>query len=715
MSRPDGVPVNLIHERSQAHCLLILSLLYAAAVFLWFEPWRGEDLLPVAHYGQVAAAVLDDNLDVMTTFLEAPVSLETSGRAAESLTREGYVSVRAGTGPGLLLSPFWLAGHLIAVWVDGPEADRFSPFYLWAWTLGALFYGYLGFLLLWRISCRLTTDGLAMVAALAVFFGSSAWMAALKGAEYPVLIQMFTVAFFLYTALGWARDPGLRAAVYTAVAAGLMVLTWWTSVTLLLVPIVSGLGMLVGQRVRRAGEAIPQPRDEPVRIPVETEYIVAEAEELLDDGVGIVEQTETVEEWRRIGILKLLLCGLIGLVVFVIMLTPQILVWWKTTEQWFVPPEFSGRGLPGRDLLLGLWDNWRDYFAGDEAGLFYRFPILILAALGLLVAALRRTAFGVGLFLAFLLFTLADSMPWRWQAGSGNASASLAAVFVIGMAVFCGEMRSRGTRFLMGAGLLTMALWNVGILILSNRTGQIVSPWPGAAGRSADLLPSMLAHPLAWFADSLLVRYMTQGPAPLGGLVFLLATVLAIPPVTWLLLRYGLPVARRWHILKLLALCLVGWVLIASAWIWQTRLSSGPRTGNMSLSRTIEGLLVSGTPAESELVAVKLRQIHEVYPGNLAAALRLANLERWLGHSDAARGLYADLAGQKYYAGYVGLSETAWEPEEELAALEELSRRSVGDVPLALRFVEAYLRLGERERARDWLDRVFPPQADYWL
>ena len=49
-----------------------------------------------------------------------------------------------------------------------------------------------------------------------------------------------------------------------------------------------------------------------------------------------------------------------------------------------------------------------------------------------------------------------------------------------------------------------------------------------------------------------------------------------------------------------------------------------------------------------------------------------------------------------------------------LRALAVLTRSEFSSIPLAMQFVEQYRALGREERARDYLDRAFPPANLYW-
>ena len=739
-----------IHHRHHGLPLLAMAVLFALAVLLWFEPWRGGGYAPVFHGTLFASLYTDGDLDLMNEYLMSSNPLEVVEKAARSITSEGYVTNALPIGPTLLSAPFWLAARALANWISPETAfDPVAPVYTFAFSFAGLFYGFLGFLLLWRVAYRFFSSPLALAAAVAAFFGSPAAEVCFKGCGLSCVYSFFTVALFLYATTECARRPCLRRVMYLALAAGLMVITCWPSVVFLIIPAAILLQpQSVGSPHRRLllAQTRAADTDSADRTPVSATDLPAPDLSCPPDLVppppgpdipegkpeAILEACEPDQmppegaNPNKSNLLFVLARWVVFLLVFLLALSPQLLVWHKVFGRWLLVPHFVSYSFSLHDLM-----PWKRAMLGPDVGLLRFYPVIGFSLFGLLVMALRRNAAGVAMFLAVLLFTAVENLAGEWAESSGPQSYALLAPFVaIGLARVCDEVRSKGSRFLVTVIMMGLACWGI-MIAAANRYGIYYAPagsyllsdlWPLA-------LPEMVRHPFDFFADSLLIRYVTQGTPPLESMVSLLLVVLLIPSVTWLGIRHALALVRRWSLMKALALAAVALVLGFDSLVMESELSPEYRPAN---SAQLAKLVGSGPLLTEYGLAIELafrapgssypallyrskalREVLTLNPGHPAAAILLARDERTLGDTAAARDLYRGLAQRSFRAGELGLLETARTREETLEALDLLARRNQGGLAVALEILEAYRANGLMDRARDYLDRIFPPPVLY--
>jgi len=729
-----------IHHRHHGLPLLAMAVLFALAVLLWFEPWRGDGYAPVFHGTLFASLATSGDLDLINEYLMSSNPLRVAEQAAFTITPEGYVTDAFPIGPTLLWTPFWLVAHMLAQWM-GPETtfDPVAPVYTFAFSFAGLFYGFLGFLLLWRVTYRFFSSPLAFAGAVAAFFGTTAPDVCFKESGFSHVYAFFTVALFLYATTECARWSCPRRVLYLALAAGLMVITYWPAAVFLIIPAAVLLRPdCVGPLRRRISRAEAEEKE---TAPPENEPEASPDLPMLDlspplDQISLPPSPDLPpgKAEQRGGLLLFLARGIVFLVVFLLALSPQFLVWDKVFGDYLLfPSSPQTPPSPGGGLAGAAWVQWKAAMLGTQAGLLRLYPVAVLSLFGLLVMALRRSAAGVAICVSVALFTVVDNLPWQWlkleNAGPGRY-ALLAPFVAIGLAQFCDEMRSRGTRILVALCIVAVACWTLVAAMARRHTHLYASAWPGDSSAWPLALPEMLRHPLAFVGDSLLIRYVSQGTPRLESMVFLLFLVLLIPSITWLGLRHALPIVRRWSLMKVLSWGSLASILLFDLAVLRSGLPPEQRSGNLKLREELQGLPAlplhrpaslenkptGEIPSDPELLRLSkaLREVVEGYPDCPAATLLLAEIQRACGDTAGARDLYHRLAQLGLRAGELGLLETARTRQETLEALDLVTRREQGNLEIALSILEKYRANGLTDRARDYLDRIFPPSAVYW-
>lgn len=698
---PHRHPIYLprVHHPSHATLLLALSLLYAIGSFLWFEPWRGNGYAPLFHGQLLASLTVDADLDLMPEYCLTLNPIETTQRAARHISPTGIVTERLPIGPALLSAPFWTAGHLLDLWVGSAAAgDRLHVFHRTALSLSALVHGFMGFLLLWRLLYRFTSRELAFFVAVSAFFGTLGMHACYRSVGHAAPYVFFSATAFWYAMVSYVYHPNWHRAVTLGLVAALLLITNWSALVFL--PMLGVLLFSPGsfrpiKGSRKEKESRPDEQGD------------------LADQTDVPSPAVHARVWR----ISLLWAPL----VFIVMLLPQGVLW-REQFDWWLPilrlptGEIEGAvqtvGL-ARALAVGMWESL--------ASLIRHFPLVLLALMGWGIFVWRRHAFGVVGLLTALLFLALSATPGPWRSAEEPGlvrHAALIPFFALGLVALAEEMRTHATRVILSAGMLVLAGWNVLVVLASLRMGEIADAWPHWARGAVwlDVFEHIARHPLAWAGDGIIMRYFSQGPPPLEQLFLLLLVIFwGLPACTWILLRYVLPAARKWKILRLVYLL---YILLAIVFVVLIERAESPfmnRRANQALHRSMNAMLLSvkhrGTPYDPAWV---YREVLRRFPLNLPARLLLAWHETQKGQYAKARVHYEDLRSRGFPVGNIGLALLAEDRKALLDAALPLRSFTHRDVGVSLFLIRALIAAGEKEEARNWLDRVFPPSYLYW-
>jgi len=718
MPSQDATTLQPVHHHRYAGHLLGLAVAFSLACFLFFEPWDGGGgPKQIWRYARIPSLVLSGDLDVSDDFLMALNGPERAGWAAVRLTREGYTADYFPVGSSLLTAPFWLAANAVRAAVEGTSAgEGYAPIHRFWTSFAAVFYGFIGLLLTWRAGCRFVSSRLALVSAAATFFGSMAVIYCFKRPGFPHACSLFAAALFLYAAVEYAPYRKWSHAVFVGSAGGLMVLADWRSFPFLLLAPLLALDP-AGARPWDAG--CPDNGPDPDRAAEGSE----EAQATPTNGP----ETENKRSRRTFAggfaAVAIILRVATALAAFALALAPQGFVWRKVFGSWIALPWTQDFPFGPARPLGWSFGQWVEALLGGVNGLYHWHPLTVLSTAGLILLALRRNALGVSLFLATAAVTLLSGFSFRSplepeEIGAGQFCL-LAPFLAVGTAACFQELRSRSARHLLAACLGLAVVWNLIVMVAANRGLVRFSPLAGSWAAWSALLPQISRHPFAFFGDSLLLRFLVQGPAPLEELASLLLMVALFPAMAWIGLRGVLPVARKWLMVGLLALAVIGVLVAFDVVVWRSELPVSRESGNrrlreILLRRAPDGTLASG--GEQDLIR-DLDDFLPRYPTNLPAAYLRARLAVRQGDRDQARRWYEVLASRSSPAGEIGLLETARTPEEELRAAESLARRAgiVGGEDVVGAVMRAFQNAGQPGRARDWVDRAFLPSGAHWL
>ena len=263
-------------------------------------------------------------------------------------------------GTALLQAPFFLAAHLIAAFSHWP-ADGLSPPYTIAIGTGALAYMLLGMWYLRRLLLSFELgDGPVAFALCVLLFGTGLLYYAVLAPSMSHVYSFSMVACTLYA----ARRAWLAPAPYTLLR---------TAFFLALVVLIRPTNLFIG-----------------LALPVVT-----------------IGGTRTRIKWlRTFGPGGWLAMGTL----FVAMLGLQPVLWYLQCGHFFVRP-YSTEGF--------LWDRpmlWSVLF-GARKGLFFYWPLLMLAIPGAVMVFLRSKISGTALVIALLSIIYVTGCWWNWYYG----------------------------------------------------------------------------------------------------------------------------------------------------------------------------------------------------------------------------------------------------------------------------------------------------------
>jgi hypothetical protein len=155
-------------------------------------------------------------------------------------TDSGNWLIRYPAGLAILLSPFYLIGHVFAT-IFGLETDGFSRPYQIALVMGALFYISLGYFFLRRILLNWFSDKIVAVTLLLLFFGTNLIH---QNTGSPTMSH--SLLFFLYTVIilltiSWHKEPKISTSIILGITIGLIVICRPTEIIAAVIPLFWGV------------------------------------------------------------------------------------------------------------------------------------------------------------------------------------------------------------------------------------------------------------------------------------------------------------------------------------------------------------------------------------------------------------------------------------------------------------------------------------------
>ena len=155
-------------------------------------------------------------------------------------TQDGNFVIRFYSGIAIMFSPFFFAGHAVAL-LTPYDADGFSSPYQWAIILAGIFYTLSAVWFLRRALLSNFTEATTAITLALIFIGSNVLFFSAWGNDAPhiYILALFSVVLWLTTK--WYARPGAGYAVALGLVTGITAITRPSDAFIVLVPLLYGL------------------------------------------------------------------------------------------------------------------------------------------------------------------------------------------------------------------------------------------------------------------------------------------------------------------------------------------------------------------------------------------------------------------------------------------------------------------------------------------
>ena len=223
-----------------------LLVLFAVTVVLAFTPTIKSD--GMGYYVYLHSLTIDGDLNFGNDYRSWP-DQQTPDQHVTPQTATGYYVNYFSIGPALLWSPLYGAAHTIMLGgraLGQPwQADGYAPIYFVLTTFGSALAGLVLMLAGYRICRRWVAPPTALLAVVTAFFGSNLLYYTLREGGFAHGLSAATATVYVLAWLRLEERPSVWRWAQLGVAAGLMLVTYWVSGLVLLLPVFTFVRLLI--------------------------------------------------------------------------------------------------------------------------------------------------------------------------------------------------------------------------------------------------------------------------------------------------------------------------------------------------------------------------------------------------------------------------------------------------------------------------------------
>lgn len=157
-----------------------------------------------------------------------------------SKTISGNWTIRFYSGIAIMYAPFFLAGHLYALFSRYP-ADGFSPPYEWAIIISGIFYTILAVWFMRKLLLEFFTDKITSMVMVLLFIGSNLFFFSTLGNDAPHVYIFALITILIYLTNRWHRSPKLITAAGIGLLIGLISICRASGFLTILIPVFWGI------------------------------------------------------------------------------------------------------------------------------------------------------------------------------------------------------------------------------------------------------------------------------------------------------------------------------------------------------------------------------------------------------------------------------------------------------------------------------------------
>ncbi|MBE7415892.1 MAG: hypothetical protein HS130_11995 [Deltaproteobacteria bacterium] len=198
------------------------------------------------YFSYVRSAVVDRDMDLLNEY-------ERLGITDFRLTPAGLPANKYSIGLPLAVFPFYILTHMGIVALNALgfafDSSGYSIPYQLSFSLGSIFYGYLGLLVSYRLARRYYPEAVSFLSTAFIFLASNLIYYFIREPFMSHLVSFFAAALFFYM---WSvtreGEGGKKDFFIMGLSAGLMVITRQQDAVFLMVPLVDGVIGFIKER-----------------------------------------------------------------------------------------------------------------------------------------------------------------------------------------------------------------------------------------------------------------------------------------------------------------------------------------------------------------------------------------------------------------------------------------------------------------------------------
>lgn len=225
--------------KSLSKTAIYLSGLVLLMVVIAGQKFRDEKVLKqdvVQYYSYLPATFIYGDL----TMSYARTSPFWQDKIWGHITPEGAYVQKYTMGLAILYSPFFLAGHATAHLSSAPTDGYSWPYELWI-QIGAVFYLFLGLLVLRKLLLRYFSDKVTAVTLLTLVFCTNLFYYSVAQGPMPHVYIFFLFSLFLHLTLKFHETPSYKLAFMLALTGGMIVLVRPNHLLVWMIPVLYGV------------------------------------------------------------------------------------------------------------------------------------------------------------------------------------------------------------------------------------------------------------------------------------------------------------------------------------------------------------------------------------------------------------------------------------------------------------------------------------------
>jgi hypothetical protein len=230
-------------QRTRAIWFPIVLVVWIISGIVFFSPGIAFD--GAQYYAYIRSLFIDGDLHFANE-LNAQAPFHGTADFAEIPTATGYTQNLASVGPALYWTPFWIMGHVTTL--VGQQlgfnwyTNGYDEPYVVLIGLGSALAGLLTMIGCYRICIRWYSSSLALAATMTIYLASNLLYYATYRGSFAHALSAATGTWFIIAVLNMDDAPHeWRRWLWLGLSAGAMIVTYWITALLLVIPLLIGI------------------------------------------------------------------------------------------------------------------------------------------------------------------------------------------------------------------------------------------------------------------------------------------------------------------------------------------------------------------------------------------------------------------------------------------------------------------------------------------